>query len=108
MRVSALSLMCMMRLQMLVDLGQDVYREELEQAFLREASAFYKVSLPFFSSPSLVVATSPSIVEMESRAVLRLKCRMWCVKTVLVPLIFLAVIAADARSLSGRITIGTS
>ena len=99
--------MCMVRLQMLVDLGQDVYREELEQAFLREASAFYKVSPPF-SSPFRVVATSPSIVEMAFRAELRLKCRTWCVRAALVPLIFLAGIAADARSLSGRITIGTS
>lgn len=35
---------------MLVDLGQDVYREELEQAFLREASAFYKVEAAEFMS----------------------------------------------------------
>ena len=28
---------------MLVDLGQDVYQEELEHAFLKEAADFYRV-----------------------------------------------------------------
>ena len=28
--------------QMLVDLGQDVYQEEFERAFLKEAAEFYK------------------------------------------------------------------
>lgn len=28
---------------MLVDLGQDVYQEELEHAFLKEAGDFYRV-----------------------------------------------------------------
>lgn len=54
MRLSDMLLTCWMPLQMLVDLGQDVYQEELEQAFLREASAFYKVSPPFPPPPGVV------------------------------------------------------